>query len=228
MKIQRFDSLPELFEFAFEQFVSLAEKAIRTSGRFNVAVSGGTTPLPLFEKLPGSGLSSENWKKVNFFWADERWVPHDHPESNYGTAWKAGLQKLPASFYPIDTTLENPEVSCASYSKQIEKITNGFSGFDLVVLGAGTDGHTASVFPADVKNAMQNIVMVTRHPGTSQFRIGLTLAALLESKHTMLILTGNNKKTVLNELLHATEANNPVQIVIFGSADPVILTDIHT
>jgi 6-phosphogluconolactonase len=128
-------------------------EAVRVRDRFLLVISGGTTPLPLFRLLAAPPYSDQlPWAQTHVFWADERMVPPGDEASNYGQAWQAWLQHVPIpaeQVHPIDGTL-SPAVAADDYANRLASLASGGDGwprFDLVLLGFGADGHTASLFP---------------------------------------------------------------------------------
>ncbi len=218
-----------MFQFVTDHFFEAAKQAINSKGKFNVAVSGGSTPVPFFKALASQADSFEGWHNVNFFWVDERWVPLQDPQNNFGEAMRAGLNKVPAIFYPFDTTLESPEISSKHYAEQINHVGELTGGLDLILLGAGTDSHTASVFSNNLTEAKSvEATFVTRHPDSGQIRLSLSLTTIASAAEVWLILTGEEKRNVLESfLMEPRQANTPVQFAIFAATNPTIVTDIH-
>ena len=143
----------DLFEAAATEFAAQASAAVRANGRFTVALSGGSTPKTLYSLLATKpGIP---WDKICIFWGDERHVPPDHPESNYRMANEALLSKVPVRPQNI-FRIHAEEKDAASAALQYEQTLKDFfhlspgefPRFDLIFLGVGPDGHTASLFPA--------------------------------------------------------------------------------
>ena len=135
--------------FCVSHFVALAKDAIEKHGAFYVALSGGSTPKAIFEHLTiHSSLSPSDWGKIHLFWSDERAVPPSSDESNYKMAMDAGLSKMPISQEQIHRMCAEKEIekSALEYEKTIQKVLQE-NPFDLIMLGMGDDGHTASLFP---------------------------------------------------------------------------------
>jgi 6-phosphogluconolactonase len=132
-------------------FIEVSKSAINANGRFFVAVSGGSTPKRLFTLLGTLYRNEIQWKHVHFFWVDERCVPKEHDESNYKTAYDALISKVPipeenihrvmGDMYPEHEALRYESELMNSFGKSV------FPFFDLIILGMGEDGHTASLFP---------------------------------------------------------------------------------
>jgi 6-phosphogluconolactonase len=225
MNIKRFHSPSALFQFVTGHMLSVAKSKIKENNRFNVAVSGGSTPLPLFRAMATTAFP--DWKKVNFFWVDERWVPIDHHENNYGEAKRAGLKKIPASFYPFDTSAKSPDEACRRYTEAFHDVLADRS-LDLIVLGAGQDGHTASIFRYDLHQARQpQIAFVTRHPVTGQIRLSLTLTTIKKASEALIVIVGEEKRSLLEDNSTDKGSESPVQLVVAESLNVTIVTDLH-
>lgn len=151
-EIRVFDSPRELFEYGAQAFTRHANEAVATAGRFAVALSGGSTPKSLYSLLAKS--SGIPWDKVYFFFGDERHVPPDHPESNYRMARESLLSQVPLDHGKVFRVhSENPDAGAAAadYEQTLKNVFKlepaEFPRFDLILLGLGPDGHTASLFP---------------------------------------------------------------------------------
>src|SRR5262245_50973144 len=142
----------ELARESARRFAELAEVFITDTGRFTVALSGGSTPKAMFQILAEKPFAdSLPWPSIYFFWGDERRVPPDHPDSNYRMANEELLSKVPSrreNIFRIPAEHEDQERAAASYSETLRKFfADEWPHFDLVFLGMGADGHTASLFP---------------------------------------------------------------------------------
>ena len=156
IEIQRVADEEALSRAGAGLFVRLARKAIADHGRFIVALSGGSTPRRLLERLTGPPLGDQvAWDRIEFFWGDERAVPPDHADSNYRMVREALLDAVPVPadhVHRMKADRPDREVAAGEYQDEIASVF-GVSecgpppAFDLVLLGMGTDGHTASLFP---------------------------------------------------------------------------------
>lgn len=143
-----------LFQAAAKEFVSQAEAEIKAQGRFTVALSGGSTPRGLFSLVAANYHDRLRWDKIFFFWSDERHVPPESSESNYRMAYESLLSKVPVPQTNIfRIPAENPDARqvAAEYEETVRRFfqvpQGAFPQFDLILLGMGPDGHTASLFP---------------------------------------------------------------------------------
>jgi 6-phosphogluconolactonase len=202
-----FDTPDILAQHVSNEMQSLINKS---PGNLFFAVSGGSTPLVMFNKLANPPFKDKvDWEKAHFFWCDERCVNPDNPESNFGAAQKTLFDRISipkANIHRIHGE-DNPNEEVVRYSNEIEVFIpsdeNTLPQFDWVLLGMGEDGHTASLFPG--KNLLfiySNIAGVAKHPVTGQKRISLTREILCNAKRVTFIVTGKGKAKVLSEILN--------------------------
>jgi len=180
----------------------------------HLAISGGKTPNLLFEVLASKYSKSEFWQKIHFWWVDERMVPPTHPESNFGVAQKLLFSQISIPEGNIHRIKgENiPEDEALSYSFQIQEklgISGNWPVFDLILLGMGDDGHTASIFPNQMKLLdSENICEVATHPGSGQKRVTLTGKVINSASKICFLVTGKEKANRLEEIVnHSSEAS---------------------
>ncbi|MGB4415903.1 MAG: 6-phosphogluconolactonase [Paludibacter sp.] len=177
------------------------------SEKLNIAISGGSTPKFLFTLLAEEYEKSIPWKSVRLFWVDERCVEPSHIESNFGMTYDALLRKsvIPAQNIFRMKGEDFPEDEAERYSKLLWKelpVRNGFPVFDIILLGMGDDGHTASIFPNDMTLMSADIsVGVGVHPVSGQKRITLTGKTICNAEQTVFLITGENKAPVLKQII---------------------------
>lgn len=181
---------------------------------YHLAISGGKTPDLLFKTLAGKFADSPLWEKVHFWWVDERMVPPAHPESNFGVAQKLLFSKITipeANIHRIKGE-NTPEIEALSYSAQIlEKIplSKDWPVFDLILLGMGDDGHTASIFPDQMHLLISDqICAVATHPSSGQKRITLTGTTINNARKVCFLVTGQAKAERISEILSTSEKAN--------------------
>jgi 6-phosphogluconolactonase len=186
-------------------FADKARRAVDEHGRFDVLLSGGETPRSSYQLLGEEPLrGSISWEAVHFFWGDERWVPHDHPESNFGMTRRVLLDHLPlneAQIHPVPY-LETPRASALAYEEVLHRHFDGVPpSFDLVFLGLGEDGHTASLFPGTaVLNERDN--WTAEVLGAHQlYRVTVTLPLLNQAALVAFLVQGSAKAAILREVL---------------------------
>ncbi|MFI5335006.1 MAG: 6-phosphogluconolactonase [Chlamydiales bacterium] len=204
--------------FCVEHWLSTAETAIKKQGRFAVALSGGSTPHAIYQNLTKPEcMKRVDWSKVVLFWSDERAVPPAHPESNFHMAMQAGLAKLPipsSNIFRMEAEKEI-EKSAESYEKKIKTALKGAS-FDLMMLGVGEDGHTASLFPeTDALTVEDRLVVANFIPQKKCWRMTLTFSCINQAEKIVLYVLGKNKQEIIFKIFHPDEKSEalPVQRV---------------
>jgi 6-phosphogluconolactonase len=211
-----YESPHALYEAAAAQFVSVAQAAVAKNGRFLVALSGGGTPNGLYNMLAQSPLREQlPWQQTHVIWGDERLVPPTNSDSNYQQAFKALLQHVPIPFHQIHRALgeADAQTAVAHYTHQLAQLAPEgklWPKFDLVLLGMGIDGHTASLFPYDisVEEATNPVIHVTgAYDGRPTQRITLTPLVINEAHHISFLVMGSNKRDALTAVCHGT--HNP-------------------
>ena len=187
-----------------DQLMSWVEQ--HTGNSFNLAISGGKTPDLLFSVLALKFADSLLWQKVHFWWVDERMVPPSDPESNFGVAQKLLFSQISIPEENIHRIKgENaPEAEALYYSSLIQKNLpqqNDWPVFDLILLGMGDDGHTASIFPDQMYLLNSDrICEVATHPQSGQKRVTLTGRAIAHAMKVCFLITGLNKAERLSEI----------------------------
>ena len=172
---------------------------------FHIALSGGSTPLAIF-RLLAEQTTKQDWSQVQLYWGDERCVSPDHPESNYGNARQTLLEPLGLKRDQVHRIAgeEKPLGEAARYGELLLKqlpAENGFPVFDWILLGLGTDGHTASIFPHQIELwTAGSPCIVTSHPQTAQSRISLTGGVINVARRISFIVSGEQKADVVREI----------------------------
>lgn len=205
------------------RIVSLVQTRGTATNRFSMALSGGSTPRGLYRMLGQEPLRSQiPWQHISLLWADERYVPPDDPDSNYRLVRETLLDHVPlppAQIYPVPTHYADPNEAAANYNRQVEAILAAGQGqLDLVLLGIGEDGHTASLFPHHpALTAPEDllVIAVDHSPKPPPRRISLTAAAINRAAHIVFLVTGAEKATALQAILHGPAAPEqfPAQLV---------------
>ncbi|HEY0757799.1 MAG TPA: 6-phosphogluconolactonase [Acidisarcina sp.] len=201
----------EMSRLAAERLVGQVESAVAARGVARVAISGGSTPKPMFELLANPAepyLTRMPWSRVELFWVDERCVAPDNDESNYRMTREAMLDKIPlhpAQVFRMEGELD-PEDAATRYEAVIRR-QFGLEGaqapvFDVVSLGMGPDGHTASLFPHTAALQERSRLVVANHvPQKDTWRITLTLPVILAGRDVSFLIQGGDKAHVLHEVL---------------------------
>jgi 6-phosphogluconolactonase len=191
------------------RFAELARAAIAEHGRFSVALSGGSTPRALYERLARPPLSGAvDWANVHVFWGDERFVPPDDPESCYRMARESLLAHVAipaANIYPVPTVGGTPEAAASAYAETIAILFGaGTPRYDLILLGMGPDGHTASLFPGhpEVINPSEELVAAVHNaPKPPPTRITFTYKLINAAANVIFLAAGVDKAATLREVL---------------------------
>ncbi len=173
------------------------------------ALSGGSTPKLLFQLLAEEYKDKIDWKRLHFFWGDERLVPYDDPESNFGEVRRLLFDHVPvveSQIHPVPTDLE-PEAAAAAYAETIVSLlplnSDGLPIFDINMLGMGGDGHTASIFPNQLELLTdKRVCAVARHPESGQLRVTLTGPVINASDEVIFLITGSGKTFRVAQILN--------------------------
>lgn len=216
LKTTIFGSASELVTVFSQRIADILKQAISEKGQASLVVSGGSTPLPLFKALSARSI---DWSKVTITLADERWVDASDAASNEKMVREVLLQDkaAAATFIPLKTAHDNAEDA-------VEQLTAAFNEvglpFDVVILGMGEDGHTASLFPCSAQieaglDVNSPAMLIATQPTTAPHqRMSFTLRALVSSANVFLHLTGQKKRDVLEHALaHSTDLEKPIKAV---------------
>lgn len=225
-EIKIFQTIEELNEFARGEIVRIAAEAIRERDVFTIALSGGSTPKKLYEMLAADDFKSEiNWRKAQIFWGDERLVTPTNEESNYRMTNEALLKKIDIPAENVHRYLtDNVNLHSANDSDktdnsknaarriaeemetEIKKVfnlqNNKFPVFDLILLGMGADGHTASLFPY-TEALQENSKIVTQNhvKKLKTFRLTFTATTINNARNVIFLIAGEDKASALREVL---------------------------
>ena len=208
-KVLVFKNVRDLSDFAVNKWIELSGKAIERSGLFTAALSGGKTPIPFYHKLAQLGKDTVDWNNIHIFLADERFVPRDTAESNYGMIKKAILEKieLPEQNMHAVPIKDGVNESAECYENMIKEFFSlkdgDFPFFDLVLLGIGVDGHMASLFAGD-KAVLEtsNIATAVRASSIKLERVTITLPVINNAKNIIFVVTGREKRETIKEVLN--------------------------
>jgi 6-phosphogluconolactonase len=224
-----------LAEEAARRFAELARAAIADRGRVLVALSGGSTPRALHQRVAQPPLSDAvDWANIHVFWGDERMVPPDDPESSYRMARETLLAHVAipaANIYPVPTVGGTPEAAAEAYQETIGAVFGAdLPRFDLILLGIGPDGHTASLFPGQpevVRPSGALVAAVHNAPKPPPIRVTFTFKLINAAANVLFLVAGADKAAALREVLHgsADVARLPAQGVRPESGEPVWLVD---
>ena len=201
---------------ATDQVIELIRDAIATRGRCSIALSGGSTPKPLYQALAQTNLP---WNQLYIYWGDERYVPATHPDSNAKMTYEAWLNHvaIPAeNIVTVPTDTDAPQTSAEQYQQALATSfdTADTPIFDIILLGMGDDGHTASLFPHTAAlNETERWVTVGQK--ADQPRITLTTRVINQARHVMFLVAGANKQSALSQVFApaADSATYPARLV---------------
>ena len=217
--LQRFPDPAALTRAAAEHVVGLAARAIGDHGRFSIALSGGSTPRRLHELLAGPGFADRvDWPNVHVFFGDERCVPPDDAQSNYRMAHETLLAQVPIppqNVYRMRGEAP-PAEAAADYEVTLRDFFGGDPRFDLVLLGMGDNGHTASLFPnLTAVHEARRLVLAEYVAEVGMWRITLTPVAINAAADIAFLVTGADKAAMLPRVLEGPydPAALPAQIV---------------
>jgi 6-phosphogluconolactonase len=204
--------------FCVEHFIAIANESIADHGAFFVALSGGTTPKAIFEHLCTAPYKEKiDWKKLYLFWSDERSVSPDDPQSNFNMAMEAGFKEMPIPPSQIHRmhAEKNIEENALRYEELIKK-NLGKRPFDLIMLGMGPDGHTASLFPhTEGLKVRDRLVIANYVPQHETWRMTMTFDCINRARHIAIYVLGASKKQTLKDVLRSADQFDlyPVQRV---------------
>jgi len=201
-----FETTEETAHAVAEIILAKAKEKNKKSLPFNIALSGGSTPKLLFTMLVNEYADQMPWHILRLFWVDERCVPPTHAESNFGMTYNSLLKHVSIHDYNIFRMLgeADPEKEAKRYEGLLDTQLvkkNGIPQFDLILLGMGDDGHTASIFPDNMGLLhAEQTVAVAVHPTSGQKRITLTGAVINHAEQIIFLITGLAKSTVLRQI----------------------------
>jgi 6-phosphogluconolactonase len=199
-----YETPEELAEAAAREFVARAEETINALGRFAVVLAGGSTPEATYEVLARDYPGTLDWGRVHVFFGDERTVPPDHEDSNYRMAHEALLSRVPVgSVHRMRGELP-PAEAAAAYEEELREFfgPDEFPSFDLILLGIGEDGHTASLFPeTSALDVTDRWVVANPVLKLETTRLTLTVPAINAAKAVTFLVAGQGKAEVLKEIL---------------------------
>lgn len=198
-----------LIQRSLELVVQQLQSAIRQTGQATIALSGGSTPKPLYAALAQQPLP---WEQIHVFWGDERYVPADHPDSNQRMARQVWLDQVnipPDNIHPMTTLAADPQVAASEYETQLQSFFQSqpgeFPSLDVILLGIGDDAHTASLFPhTPALQANDRLITVGNKDG--QPRITFTAPLINQGKCVIFIVAGASKQAALSAIF-APEAD---------------------
>ncbi|HQZ18908.1 MAG TPA: 6-phosphogluconolactonase [Vicinamibacteria bacterium] len=232
-----FDDAEAVAQYAAREFVRRARSAIEASGAFKVALAGGSTPRRTHELLADPSLSNQvDWEATHIFFGDERAAPPDHPDSNYGNALETLLSrvKIPeAQIHRMEGERADLDTAATEYEATLAEsfdltVESGLPRFDLVMLGLGEDGHTASLFPGTLAlDESRAWVVANDVPEKATRRLTMTVPLLNAARCVMFTVEGGDKAASLSAVLEGPSDPHrfPAQLIAAADGDLLWLID---
>ncbi len=192
-------------------FYRKIDEMLKDKAEMNIALSGGNTPKVFFKKLAEEYSRKIEWNRINFYWVDERCVPPDSPDSNFGNAYNTLFKFINISLSRLHRIKgEAPaEKESERYSELVKHNVPGddfLPVFDIILLGIGEDGHTASIFPDQMALLTSpKLFASANHPDNHQLRITMTGKVINNAKNVYFLVTGMRKSAIVNDILHCDE-----------------------
>jgi 6-phosphogluconolactonase len=223
-EIRTFTDAAALYASGAALFQETSAEALRERDAFSVALAGGSTPKGLYALLADDPhlRNAIRWEQLDFFWGDERHVPPDHPDSNYRMAYDTMLSKVtvrPERVHRVRTEQPDAALAASLYEAEVRASvapSAGMPRFDLVLLGIGTDGHTASLFPAtQALSELTRLVVANWVEKLHGYRITMTLPLLNAARLIVVVAAGEEKAIPVRDAIKPSDAGRslPVQLV---------------
>ena len=217
--VNRCPDLAALSRAAARDLTTDIQETLRTQDRYTLALAGGSTPERLYALLAAEEEGSLPWSQIHLFWGDERFVPADHPKSNTRMATDTLLEAVPIpdhQVHPMPTHLASPDAAAAAYTETLqEHFADRSRTFDTVLLGLGSDGHTASLFPetgtAETRRSddawVRAVTAPPRHEISS--RLTCTIPTLSGARRAVFLVAGEEKRAALTQVLDHADPSLP-------------------
>jgi 6-phosphogluconolactonase len=227
-----FKNYHSMADFLLQKWQEISADAVRRRGSFAVALSGGETPRDFYRRLAGY-KGNLPWDKTDIFFVDERFVPESDSDSNYRMIRETLLRNIPVPpghVHPISTAGSDPSLSAQEYASDLADYFGLLPGalpeFDLIMLGIGKDGHTASLFPGSALLAEKGRLAGVVLPGHGKHdRITLTLPVLNNARNVIFLATGREKAAALRDVVERRARGLPASLISPGTGNLLILTD---
>ena len=205
---------------AAERVIRLCADAIAARGRCNLALAGGNTPRGLYRRLAEPDQRARiDWRRMHLFFGDERAVPLDHPDSNYRMAREVLIDHVPvppAQVHPMRAAPETIEADAGAYAELLARELpdrEGWPGFDLILLGLGPDGHTASLFPdTPALHELGRSVTPVHVERLDSWRLTLTLPVIDRAERLLFLVAGADKAAIVAALRAGTQGRDPYPV----------------
>jgi len=231
-QVLTFGTRDEMADFMVEKWAALSGEAVEKRGRFTAALSGGETPVLFYLRLASAG-ERLSWKNTHLFLADERFVSLDNADSNYHLISETLLKNVPipaGNIHAVPAGESDLQLAAAKYEEEIIKFfalpAGVFPEFDLIMLGMGADGHTASLFPGDIiLNDTRHIAAPVSYDKVKHDRITLTLPVINNARTVIFLVSGKAKVSVLRGVADDRDPRFPASLVNPQKGDLLFLAD---
>jgi len=242
MSVAIYPDIDTLSHEAARYVVRVASEAITTHGRFTLALAGGSTPKKLYGLLASAPYRDQiDWARTEIFWSDERCVPPDSEDSNYHLAHEALLSKVPlppSQIHRMPADAEDRAEAALTYTQELQRVfgTNGTPAIDLIQLGMGPEGHTASLFPHQASlHEQTRLIMPVTVPKPPPPRLTFTPPLLNAASHVLFLVTGQDKAEALQAVLegvynpdeYPAQIIRPTQGEVTWMLDPTAASKLH-
>lgn len=218
-----------------DEIVASVNEAVSENGKCFLALAGGSTPSATYRLLSRPPRVKEfPWNKTYFFWGDERWAPQDSAQSNYHMTMEtlfSGGHTPTRNIFPIDTSLKSPANAAAAYSKlissQLASSADGIPIFDVLLLGLGNDGHTASLFPGFPALKSTDICLATDRPDGLQ-AVTLGRSVLCHARRVIFLVAGEDKAEMVQKVLEQNMAYQQAPAALYREMDGRVIWFLDT
>ena len=217
-QVKLLEDKEQLIKQALDICLAKIQEGITKRSQFTIALAGGNTPRPLYESIRTQNLA---WDKIHVFWGDERYVAPDHPDSNQRMARQAWLDRVPippTNVHPMDTGAGDPEADALSHEAHLREFFQVSIGelpsFDLILLGMGGDGHTASLFPhTNALKVSDRLITVGNKDG--QPRLSFTVPLINQARCVIFLVAGADKQAALDQVFakKGDDMNYPSRLI---------------
>jgi 6-phosphogluconolactonase len=225
--IEVYQSTIDLVQNAAKRIILTINKGIRERGDCFIALSGGATPRPVYQLLGTPSMKDQvDWSRVHLFFADERIVPLTDTQSNYGMVNRELIAHIDIprkNVHRIEVE-KKPELAAAEYERELREIFSDVVRFDLILLGLGEDGHTASIFPktavVEEERAFACAVFV---PHLSSWRVTLTFRSINNAREVLFLVSGKEKAPIVRRVLKSPKPRKEVPATMIRPVDGILL-----
>ena len=204
MTVRRYPDLPAIARAMADELPALVERALAEAGTCHMALSGGNTPRALFAELVARGKQFLPWDQIDLWWGDERCVPPDHPESNFGMAKAALIEPLGLARCHRMEGEREPAAAAQAYEDLVYRVLGAQPVFGVIFLGIGDDGHTASLFPGKPIDPAR--IVIASHAPSGQARISMTPKLINAARHIRFLVSGGAKADALAGIVNGTSS----------------------